>query len=221
MIRLHVLLFVVLSLLWPQSSARTETATAPLSACVQNIFKPSGFNFSITFVATPPNCRSVQQSAVADAVTAKGLHFSADVFTAERTEYDGSVALQRVSVARPKGWTIGVEETLDNRESMSDWMFRMLGLEGRRSRPAEPLAHYVHITVDGLPGVEVGGTTDADIHAVGSIDIRSRFVWAYIVVDRPRNLGYFVMHRLDVPGRGTFDAAAGGFSFVQSFQVNR
>jgi hypothetical protein len=218
---LHALSFAVLSLLWPQSGALAESATAPRSACAYYPFKPPNFNFSVTFVATPPNCRSVQRSAIADSVTWKGLHFSADVFTVERVEDDGNVALQRVSVAKPKGWSIGVEETLDNRESMRDWMFKMLGLEGRSGGPAESLSHYVRITVDGLPGVEVGGIADADTSGKGFIDVRNRFVWAYILVDRPANVGYFVMHRLDVPGRGNFDVTESAFRFVESFHVNR
>jgi hypothetical protein len=219
--RLQVLLFAVLSLLGLQSGAQAESATAPRSACMHYPFKPPSFNFSVTFAPSPPNCRSVRQSAVADLTTRKGLHFGADVFSVERIEDDGSTDLQRVSVARPKGWTIGVEETLDRREDMAERMFTMLGLEGRRSVPAQPLAHYVRITVDGLPGVEVGGSADIDDFDQGVIHIRSRFVWAYILVDRPGNLAYFVTYLLDVPGRGKFETAEAGFRFVESFHVKR
>ena len=221
MIWLRALPFAMVWLLCSQPSAQAQTATAPRSACMNYLFKPPNFNFSVTFVPSPPNCRTVQQSSIADLVTLKGLHLSADVFSVERVEDDDYVALQRVSVARPKGWTIGVDESLYNRDNMRDTMFKMLGLEGRRTGPVEPLSHYVRITVDGLPGVEIGGAADADIYQPGRIDIRSRFVWAHFIVDRSANIGYFVMLRQDVTGRGTFDMTANAFQFVEGFRVNR
>src|SRR5260370_36495468 len=52
------------------------------SACSPYQFRPQGFPLSVTFLTTPPNCRSVKYSADADSTHWRGQHLSTDNFLA-------------------------------------------------------------------------------------------------------------------------------------------
>jgi hypothetical protein len=216
--RLRVLLFVLptlfLHLQVQQSGAE--------SACVPYQFRPQGLPLSVTFLTTPPNCRSVKYAATADSTNWRGQHVSDDSFSAELS-MERSTATQIVVALRPKGWTVGAEETLNDRERLATWMLNML-LPGEKSHSWELLSHYVRVTIDGLPGVEFGGTVSADVGA-GSGEDRERFVLAFVIVDQRRNLAYIAAYRLDAPGAGLmrvgFMFTEQAFRFLDSFHVDR
>jgi hypothetical protein len=211
-------LALVLSALFLQLQVQSANAE---SACVAYQFRPQGYPLSATFMATPPNCRSVKHSASADSIDWQGKHISTDSFTAELSIAE-STATQIMAVIKPKGWTVGAEETLNDRERMGTTMLNLL-LPGEKSHPWKLLSHYVRITVDGLPGVELAGTVNVD--GVGTGGDRQRLVLAYLVVDQRRNQSYVAVYHLDAPGAGVtrmgFTLAEQGFRFLDSFHVDR
>jgi len=156
----------------------------------------------------------------------QGKHVSSDSFSAGLL-LENSSAFQSVVVVKPKDGTIGADETLGDRERMGTWMLKML-LPGENGSLNNPLSHYVHVIVDGLPGVELAGTVNTHVATVNpdvTAGSRTRFVCAYVIVDQRRNLAYIVAYHLDAPGSGTiglgFTFTEQAFHFLDSFHIDR
>jgi hypothetical protein len=126
-------------------------------------------------------------------------------------------------VLRPKGWTVGVEETLSDHRIEEELLKSVLG-PGETS-PSSSAVHSVRISVDGLPGVELAGSLDVmdqgNENGVGT----TRFIGEYLIIDTRRNQAYLVAYSFAAlrmaPLHHGFEGVERAFRFLDSFHVDR
>jgi hypothetical protein len=203
------------------SIASAATAQGPQAGCLNWQYRAPGLPWSVRFAPSPPNCRALEHTTTEDVVNDKGQHFSSEHFsTVDRSDIPG---FQLVAVLRPKGWTVGAEETLSDHRLEENLLKSVLG-PGEKS-PSVSTVHSVRISVDGLPGAELAGSLDVMAEGNENAAGTTRFISEYLIIDSRRNQAYLVAYSFAAdrmaPLHHGFEGVERAFRFLDSFHVDR